>query len=196
MFTSIAFLDLLSSIYLGHAVGRQAMLTCNVIPRLAELFDDKEASVRRNAHKAVSMYSEASIGKTKIVGEISNVFFSLFRSTEFDWTSSGWDIAEETSDWTGRNQSLLNHYRIWVHRRSLLDTDFEYHSFLSYCRCWTSLGCRCHVDIDFVAWPSIREDQNPCSIDHLSFEVSKLLSAPLGHLFFRLAFRWKAKNVP
>jgi hypothetical protein len=49
-------------ILLGHAIGRQAMLACNVIPRLAELFDDKEPSVRRNAHKAVSMYSEAPPG--------------------------------------------------------------------------------------------------------------------------------------
>ncbi len=48
--------------YLGHAIGRQAMLACNVIPRLAELFNDKEPSVRRNAHKAVSMYSEAPQG--------------------------------------------------------------------------------------------------------------------------------------
>jgi hypothetical protein len=47
---------------IGHAIGRQAMLGCNVIPRLAELFNDKEASVRRNAHKAVSMYSEAPPG--------------------------------------------------------------------------------------------------------------------------------------
>jgi hypothetical protein len=39
------------------------MLACNVIPRLAELFDDKEPSVRRNAHKAVSMYSEAPPGR-------------------------------------------------------------------------------------------------------------------------------------
>jgi hypothetical protein len=47
---------------IGHAIGRQAMLGCNVIPRLAELFNDKEPSVRRNAHKAVSMYSEAPPG--------------------------------------------------------------------------------------------------------------------------------------
>jgi hypothetical protein len=39
------------------------MLACNVIPRLAELFNDKEPSVRRNAHKAVSMYSESPPGK-------------------------------------------------------------------------------------------------------------------------------------
>lgn len=38
------------------------MLACNVIPRLAELFNDKEPSVRRNAHKAVSMYSETPPG--------------------------------------------------------------------------------------------------------------------------------------
>ncbi|CAF4742350.1 unnamed protein product, partial [Rotaria magnacalcarata] len=43
----------------SHSIGRQAMLACNVIPCLASLFDDKEPSVRRNAHKAVSMYSEA-----------------------------------------------------------------------------------------------------------------------------------------
>lgn len=39
------------------------MLACNVIPRLADLFNDSEASVRRNAHKAVSMYSEAPPGR-------------------------------------------------------------------------------------------------------------------------------------
>lgn len=38
------------------------MLACNVIPRLADLFNDNAPSVRRNAHKAVSMYSEAPPG--------------------------------------------------------------------------------------------------------------------------------------
>ena len=47
---------------IGHSIGRQAMLACNVIPSLAQLFDDTEPSVRRNAHKAVSMYSEAPPG--------------------------------------------------------------------------------------------------------------------------------------
>ncbi|CAF0974035.1 unnamed protein product [Rotaria sordida] len=51
----------------GHAIGRQAMLACNVIPRLAELFNDKEPSVRRNAHKAVSMYSEAPPGAQNLI---------------------------------------------------------------------------------------------------------------------------------
>ncbi|CAF0914935.1 unnamed protein product [Adineta steineri] len=51
----------------SHAIGRQAMLACNVIPRLAELFNDKEASVRRNAHKAVSMYSEAPPGAQNLI---------------------------------------------------------------------------------------------------------------------------------
>ena len=46
----------------GHSIGRQAMLACNVIPQLADLFNDQEPSVRRNAHKAVSMYSEAPPG--------------------------------------------------------------------------------------------------------------------------------------
>jgi hypothetical protein len=47
---------------LGHAIGRRAMLACNVIPSLARLFNDQEPSVRRNAHRAVSMYSEAPPG--------------------------------------------------------------------------------------------------------------------------------------
>ncbi|CAF4200748.1 unnamed protein product [Rotaria socialis] len=51
----------------GHSIGRQAMLACNVIPRLASLFDDKEPSVRRNAHKAVSMYSEAPPGAQNLI---------------------------------------------------------------------------------------------------------------------------------
>ena len=92
------FTVLAPSICLGHAVGRQAMLACNVIPRLAELFDDKEASVRRNAHKAISMYSEASIGKPSVIEWIFHCVSSMFRSTESGRTSSGRDIAEETSD--------------------------------------------------------------------------------------------------
>lgn len=51
----------------SHAIGRQAMLACNVIPRLAQLFNDNEPSVRRNAHKAVSMYSEAAPGAQNLV---------------------------------------------------------------------------------------------------------------------------------
>lgn len=53
------------------------MLVCNVIPRLANLFNDSEASVRRNAHKAVSMYSEAPPGKFSFYDIITNIFILL-----------------------------------------------------------------------------------------------------------------------
>ncbi|CAF0797239.1 unnamed protein product, partial [Didymodactylos carnosus] len=51
----------------SHAIGRRAMEMGDVISRLSELFDDKEASVRRNVHRAIAMYAEAPPGAENII---------------------------------------------------------------------------------------------------------------------------------
>ncbi len=51
----------------GHAIGRDAFLTNQVIVPLAKLFDDLEDIARLNAHKAIEMISETPLGAEGIV---------------------------------------------------------------------------------------------------------------------------------
>ncbi|XP_074660858.1 radial spoke head 14 homolog [Tubulanus polymorphus] len=59
----------------NHAIGRDALLHFEIIPPVADLFEDKEDIARKNAHKTIEMISETPIGaagivETKLVGKL------------------------------------------------------------------------------------------------------------------------------
>lgn len=51
----------------SHAIGRQAIVTYDVIKPLAKLFNDPEDIVRLNAHRAIEMVSESNIAAVGII---------------------------------------------------------------------------------------------------------------------------------
>jgi hypothetical protein len=123
------------------------MLACNVIPRLAALFNDKEASVRRNAHKAVSMYSEAPPGRYMrvIMSRQTNVSIVLGAQNLIDLRLVDTLLKKLVTE-----LDEIKVDRLWIEKSvassTLLifftGTDFEHSPFLPDVRCRTSSGLR------------------------------------------------------
>lgn len=51
----------------SHAIGRDAILGCDLVPSLAKAFEDKDMATKVNAHKAIEMLSETPQGAEGIV---------------------------------------------------------------------------------------------------------------------------------